>query len=144
MTTLLGYLALTAAAMFAGVALYINFSEQPARLGLDDKNALAEWKPSYAKGYDMQASLAMISGVLGLLVGWQTSDWRWAVGGVLILVNWPYTLLVMAPTNKTLYTIAPADAGPASRKLLETWARLHAVRTGLGLAATVAYLIALR
>jgi hypothetical protein len=115
--------------MFAGAAFYINFSEHPARLGLDDKSALAEWKPSYSKGYDMQASLAMISGLLGLLVGWKTSDWRWAVGAVLILANWPYTLLIMAPTNKKLYAIAPADASPqASRELLETWARLHAAR----------------
>jgi Domain of unknown function (DUF1772) len=144
LTPFIGHLALATAAMFAGAAFYINFSEHPARLRLDDKSALAEWKPSYSKGYDMQASLAMISGLLGLLVGWKTSDWRWAVGAVLILANWPYTLLIMAPTNKKLYAIAPADASPqASRELLETWARLHAVRTGLGLAATVAYLVVL-
>jgi hypothetical protein len=136
----LGQLAFLSAAAFAGAALYVNIAEQPARLALDDKSLLAQWKPSYAHGKFMQASLAMISGVLGLFVAWQTGDWRWIVGAFLILANWPFTLLGIAPTNKRLNAIAANDAGPASRSLLEKWGRLHAVRTVLGIAATLAYL----
>jgi hypothetical protein len=136
----LDQLAFLSAAMFAGAALYINIAEQPARLALDDKSLLAQWKPSYAHGKFMQAGLAMISGVLGLIVAWQTGDWRWIVGAFLILANWPFTLLGIAPTNKKLNAIAANDAGPTSRLLLEKWGRLHAVRTVLGIAATLAYL----
>lgn len=140
---LAGHLALVLAAAFAGAAFYINFAEHPARLGLDDKSLLAQWKPSYDAGYTMQASLAVVSGALGLYAAWTSQDWRWIVGALLIIANWPYTLIGIMPTNHKLQEIAAVDAGPASRAMLETWGRLHAVRTALGIAATLAYLWAL-
>ena len=91
----------------------------------------------------MQATLAIASGALGLLTAWLSKDLRWIVGAVLILVNWPFTLLGIMPTNHNLKAISEKDAGPASRAMLETWGRLHLVRTLLGSAATAAYLWAL-
>jgi Domain of unknown function (DUF1772) len=110
---------------------------------LDDRTLLEQWKPSYAAGAVMQASLAAVSGALGLIAAWTTTDWRWVVGVVLVLANWPYTLIAIAPTNHKLSVIAAADAGPTSRALLVSWGRLHAVRTALGIAAVLAYLWAL-
>jgi Anthrone oxygenase len=140
---LAGLLALATASAFAGAALYVNVAEQPARLRLDDKGLLAQWKPSYARGSTLQASLAIFAGVLGLVAAWQTRDWRWVLGAVLILANWPYTLIGVMPTNNKLKATTPEAAGPSSRALLETWGRLHGVRTVLGIAAALTYLWAL-
>ena len=135
-----GQLALIVAAVFSGAAIYINVAEQPARLLLDDRSALAEWKPAYKRGFAMQGPLAVVGFLLGLLAWWQTSDWRWLLGAALLIANWPYTLIAIMPTNNQLMEMPLDQAGPKSRTLLESWAGLHAVRTALGFLATATFL----
>jgi hypothetical protein len=132
-----GQLALIIAALFAGAAAYVNVAEQPARLGLDDRSLLTEWKSAYKRGFAMQAPLAIIGFLLGMVAWWQTGHWAWLLGAATLVANWPYTLLGIMPTNERLMATEPARAGADSRALIEKWATLHAGRTALGFAATL-------
>lgn len=140
---IVGALALAVAAAFTGAALYITLVEQPARLTLDDRALLAEWKPSYRRGFAMQSSLALIAGALGVIAFFIDFQWPSLVGAALILANWPYTLAAIMPTNRSLMAAAPDAADAATRRLVRAWGRLHGVRGLLGLGASVFYVWAL-
>jgi hypothetical protein len=58
------------------------------------------------------------------------------------LAGWPYTLLVILPTNNRLLATPIAAANAETAALIAKWAALHAVRTGLGVAATLLFLLA--
>jgi len=137
---LFGGFALAVAAIFTGAAFYINFAEQPARLALEDRALLEEWKLSYKAGFAMQATLAVIGFVLGLLEWIVSSELTWLVGGLLLLANWPYTLFAMMPTNRALMATPIESAGPPARELIERWGKLHAVRTALGASAMAVFI----
>ncbi len=99
---LVGHLALIVAALFAGAALYVNIAEQPARLGLDDQSLLSEWKPSYKRGFAMQAPLAIAGCLFGLIAWWQTKELSFLIGAIAMIANWPWTLLGIMPTNNAM------------------------------------------
>jgi hypothetical protein len=140
---LLGLLALAVSALFTGAAFYINFAEQPARLKLSDRALLTEWKPAYERGFMMQASLAVLGFLLGAGAWWQTGTALFLIGGLVILANWPWTLLVIKPVNDALMSTPPDQAGAQSRALIEKWGMLHAFRTGFGALALVLFLAGL-
>ncbi len=128
-------LATIAAGIFGGAALYINLAEHPARMECGPRLAATVFGPSYRRAAAMQAPLAiigLIAGVGAWLAGGET--W-WLAGGLALGAVVPFTLLAIMPTNRRLLASDVNRDSAEAAALLQKWARLHAVRTVLGLGA---------
>jgi hypothetical protein len=135
-------LATAAAGLFAGAAVYINLVEQPARLSCGIAPAVTQWAPSYRRATLMQAPLAAGGSALAFAAWWLGGGAAWALGGVLLLAVVPFTLLVIMPTNTRLLSDRLDRSSPEAEHLLRRWGHLHAVRSGLSVAAFVVFLLA--
>ncbi len=133
------FIATLSAVLFCGAAIYINVAEHPARMGCDTKTAATVWAPSYKRATFMQASLAIVGFLAGAAVWLLGSGRIWLVGALLIGLVVPFTLLVIAPTNRRLLEPGRDLTSKETRALLEKWGKLHAVRSILSLLASVIY-----
>jgi uncharacterized membrane protein len=135
----LDFVATFCTGLFAGAALYITVVEHPARMECGTALAVTEFGPSYRRATVMQVSLA-IAGFVAAIANWAlTSKIVWLVGGMLVVLVIPFTLLVIIPTNKRLLDPSLDRNSDLARQLLIRWGRLHAIRTMLGLLAFVMF-----
>lgn len=128
-------IAVLASGLFAGAAVYINLVEHPARVRCGTELAIAEFGPSYHRATFLQVSLAVIGLVAGTGAWIGGSGPGWLAGGVVFASVIPFTLLVIAPTNKRLLDPALDRRSQLAGDLLARWARLHAVRSVLSVGA---------
>ncbi|MGQ0661681.1 DUF1772 domain-containing protein [Sphingosinicella sp.] len=136
---MLAIAALTLAALFSGAALYVLFAEHPARGRIEPTAQLVQWKSAYAHGAVMQASLAGLSGLVGIAVWLRWNDLFFLAGGLVMLGAIAYTFAVMWQLNNRLKATPPEAVSAETVAMLGRWGRLHAGRTSIGLAATAIY-----
>ena len=129
--------------VFAGAAVYINLVEHPARMGCDTVTAATVWAPSYKRATWMQAPLAIVGFVAGVLAWTVGAGILWLIGALLLGLVVPFTFIVIMPTNHRLLAVGRDLSSAETRRLLEAWGRLHAVRSALSLGASVVFLVAL-
>jgi uncharacterized membrane protein len=56
-----------------------------------------------------------------------------------MLANWPVTFFIIMPTNNRLMSLQPTSGADEARSLITRWGSLHAIRTGLSLAAVTLF-----
>ena len=134
------FIATLSCTVFAGAAIYISLVEHPARMQCDTRTAATVWAPSYRRATIMQAPLAVLSCVAGIVAWWLGGLAIWLVGAVCIGSVVPFTLIVIKPINARLMTQERDLASAETRALLERWGKLHAVRSVLSLAASLIFL----
>jgi len=137
----LEFLATFACAVFTGAAVYINWVEHPARMSCGAELAATEWAPSYKRAAVMQAPLAVLGFVCAVAAWLMGSGSGWLIGGILLGLVIPFTLVVIMPTNQRLLSPDLDRRSEETRRLLEQWNRLHAVRSLLSAVALVVFLL---
>lgn len=122
-------LATLCAGLFAGAAIYITLVEHPARLECGTELAATEFGPSYRRATVMQASLAAL-GLLAAITAWaRAGGVTVLIGGLLLGLVIPFTLVVILPTNQRLLDPGLDRGSAEAARLLARWGRLHAVRS---------------
>ncbi|HEV3486780.1 MAG TPA: DUF1772 domain-containing protein [Vicinamibacterales bacterium] len=137
---LIELVAVLACTLFTGASIYINFVEHPARLSCGTEIAATQWAPSYKRATVMQVPLAVVAALAGVVRGLQGGGAIWYWAALLIFAVIPFTAIVILPTNNKLLAPGRDNASAETRQLLETWGRLHAVRSVLSLAASVFFI----
>jgi hypothetical protein len=133
-------LATLCAGLFAGAAVYITFVEHPARLECGTELAATEFGPSYRRATLMQASLAA-AGLFAAVAAWaQGRGVGVLIGGLLLGLVIPFTLVVILPTNQLLLDPGLDRGSAEAGALLARWGRLHAVRSAV---SALAFLVLL-
>jgi len=139
-----GLIAVWAAGLFSGAALYISLVEHPARMQCGTLLATTEFGPSYKRGAVMQASLAVVGTLAGVAAGLGNGSAAWFAGSFLLFCVVPFTLIVIFPTNHKLLDPALDKSSAEAQRLLTRWGRLHEVRTVLSVGAFIVFVVALR
>ena len=102
--------------------------------------AVREFGPSYARASVMQAALAILGSLIGLVAAWSLRDGTTAIAAGLLGLVVPFTLIVIFPTNKQLLAPNLDATSDNAGALLARWNRLHAVRSVLSGIAFVLFL----
>ena len=103
--------------------------------------AATEWTPSYKRGAVMQAPLAVFGFMFAVGAWLSGANVWWLIGGVLLGLVVPFTLVVIMPTNGRLLSPELDKGSQEARQLLERWNRLHMVRSVLSAVALVIFLL---
>jgi Anthrone oxygenase len=138
----LATIAIICAIMFTTWALYVTLVEHPARLESGSGPGRAQFQASYRRAAPWQASFAVLTCIAGTATAYLSGRWPWLVGAVAVGAVVPFTLIAVRPTNQALLGATPLQDTEA-RLLLERWGRLHMVRTVLGAAGVLAFLLGL-
>ncbi len=134
------FIAALSCTLFTGAAIYVNLIGHPARMGCEAKTGANVSAPLFKRATIMQALLAILSCVAGIGAWRLSGDVIWLAGAVVIGLVVPFTLIAILPANYRLLKTNRILASDETGKLLDRWAKVHFVRSGLSFIASVIYL----
>lgn len=136
-------IATLAAGIWAGAAIYSAFAEHPAAVKVGVPYATAYFRPMASRAAPMMIVLALIGAVAGLLAWFNSDQVLWLVGALLLAAMFPFTAILIVPTNRRLLKIDPEREPEEAEALHMRWGTMHTWRTVIGSPAFLVFLWAL-
>jgi hypothetical protein len=140
MIGLLQFAGVMSALFFTGIAIYVSLGEHPARMECGTELAATVFGPSYKRASRIQAGLSSVATLAGIILWLMGAGAMWLIGALFIFAVVPFTLIVIMPTNRKLLDSKLNRTDETTAELLNKWARLHAIRSLLGLVSSSIYL----
>ncbi len=134
------------ASVFAGGATYTAIVQRPATLQLQDLHyQLFLFQKMYRHAAIVQTTLAIGSGISGILIYFLTNQRLWLSSSILILSVPVYTAVAMFSTNRLLCDTAACKrkGKQYTQNLLQKWHKLHRGRTLISLTSMGVFMYAL-
>lgn len=132
-------LATACSGVFAGAAVYISLVQHPAAAEAGRSVATSYFRPMYRRAAPMQASLAVVGSLGGLLAWFSDSGVAWLVGALLLGSAVPLTLVLIKPVNDRLLAPSLDPEAPEVPELLRRWGRPHRLRSTSSLLALLLF-----
>eukprot|EP00775_Hariotina_reticulata_P010941 gene10941-11095_t len=99
-------IALASTGLFTGAALFISAVEHPAELEHGVSSFYTYFPAMYKRAAKLQGGLSFLGAHAAMIAAAKTSDhdakMGWRLSGLLIGAVFPFTMLAMMPTNKTI------------------------------------------
>lgn len=136
------FIAVFSCLLFTGAAVYVTLVEHPARLECGTEVAAMIFPPSYNRAWKMQVALALIATLSAVAIWYASGSPLWLAGALCIFFVVPYTFTVMMPTNHKLRRADLDPSAESTRRLFESWGRMHLARSLASLIASFIFLFA--
>jgi hypothetical protein len=132
------FIATICAGLWSGGCIYLSLVQHPAahRAGPDIAAALV--RPMSARAAPMFIVFAFVGTVAGVYAWFQGAGSNWLIGAMFLGAMFPFTAILIVPTNRRLLKIKPGEVG-GSEELFTRWGRLHGLRALLGSTAFLVF-----
>ena len=134
------YIATLLAGLWAGCSVYIAVAEHPSVLKVGVGFATDYFRVMSRRTAPLMMALAGLSGAAALYIYLTAGGAGWLLGAILMIGMFPFTGLLIVPTNLKLLKVDCETNPEEALALHRRWSTMHWLRTVIGAPAFLIFL----